>query len=228
MPFAIFVLAAAAAAHAAPTHKATKVDPAQARAEGYAEAQRALAGEGDFTPGALAANLAAGQRAPAPVPSAPAAPATAQSTGAGQLNLTCLGGGTAKKAAVVTGSSNGYVSGMVGGTLVSGTVSGNSTAVVPRNEQFSDQVDIQLFNGNDRIRLPRTTIPTFHGGDGGWFRLKNVVADARSIHAEAQVNFLNHPKVYIDRVTGTISIAGKDGDYSGECQVIDASAAPKF
>jgi len=226
MAISVFVLAAAAAAQAASSHPTANAE--QARAEGYAEAQRALAGQGSFTPGALAANLAAGQKPPAAIPSAPAAFATGQPTSGGQLNLTCVGGGTAEKASVVTGSSNGYVSGMVGGTLVSGTVTGSSTVVVPRNEQFSDQVDIQLFNGNDRIRLPRTTIPTFHGGDGGWFRLKNVVADARSIHAEAQVNFLNHPKIYIDRVTGTISIAGKDGDYSGECQVIDASAAPKF
>ena len=76
--------------------------------------------------------------------------------------------------------------------------------------------------------MPRTMLPPFHGGSDGWFKLKNVVADARSIHASAAVNFMNNPKVYIDRTTGTISISGRAGDYSGQCQVIDANAPAKF
>jgi hypothetical protein len=157
-----------------------------------------------------------------------AAFAAAQAAAQPPLNLTCLGGGTAKKATVATVNTDTHVSGFVGTTMVSGNGSGTSTVTIPRNEKFSDQVDVRLFSGNDQIRLPRTTIPLFHGGDGGWFRLKNVDADARSIRAEAQVNFLNHPKVYIDRVTGTISFAGRDGDYSGECQIIDANSPAKF
>ena len=135
------------------------------------------------------------------------------------LSLTCLGGGTANKVTAVTAHSNAYGSGMVGTTPVSGSAYGNTTVYGTRQEGFEDQVDIHLFSGDDRIRLPRTTLPPLHGGD---------VADARSIHAEAAVNFVNHPKVYIDRVTGTISISGKNGDFSGQCQVIDANAAPKF
>ena len=71
-------------------------------------------------------------------------------------------------------------------------------------------------------------LPPLHGGSDGWFKLKNVKADARSIHASAAVNFINNPKVYIDRVTGTISISGKAGDYSGQCEAVDANAAAKF
>lgn len=71
-------------------------------------------------------------------------------------------------------------------------------------------------------------LPLIRGGEAGWFKLKNVTADARSIRASAAVNLLNNPKVHIDRVTGTISISGKAGDYAGQCQVIDATAAPKF
>jgi hypothetical protein len=144
------------------------------------------------------------------------------------LNLTCSGGGTTTKFSVATVHHNAHVSGFAGTTMVSGNASGNSTVTIPHEEGFSDQVDVQLFGGNDQIRLPRTTLPTFHGGDGGWFKLKNVVADSRSIRAEAAVNFLNHPKVYIDRVTGTISISGKDGDFAGQCQAIDANAPAKF
>jgi hypothetical protein len=71
-------------------------------------------------------------------------------------------------------------------------------------------------------------LPPLHGGTDGWFKLKNVKTDERTIRAEAAVNFMNHPKVYIDRVTGTISISGKAGDYSGQCEVLEASAPAKF
>jgi hypothetical protein len=71
-------------------------------------------------------------------------------------------------------------------------------------------------------------LPPLRGGSGGWFKLKNVIADARSIKASAAVNFINNPKVFIDRVTGTISISGRAGDYAGQCQVIDANTRPKF
>jgi hypothetical protein len=71
-------------------------------------------------------------------------------------------------------------------------------------------------------------LPGIRGGSEGWFKLKAVVGDARTIRASAAVNMLNNPKVFIDRVTGTISISGKSGDYTGRCQAMDESAAPKF
>lgn len=128
------------------------------------------------------------------------------------LELTCVGAGTANKPALT--SVNGY--------------GGSATISSQRDRDFTDQVDVRLFTGDDRIRLPRTMLPPVRGGNDGWFKLKNVVADARSIRASAAVNLLNNPKVFIDRVTGTISISGKGGDYSGQCEVVDATAAPKF
>lgn len=165
---------------------------------------------------ALAA-LAAAQAAPTPEP-------TAQQP----LELTCFGAGTANKATTATSNSNARFSGMVGTTPVSGSGSGSTSVIIPRQQDFQDQVDVRLFNGDDRIRMPRTMLPLIRGGNAGWFKLKNVVADARSIRAKAAVNFMNNPNVLIDRVTGTISISGKAGDYSGQCQVIDASAPAKF
>ena len=144
------------------------------------------------------------------------------------LELTCFGAGTANKVATATMNSNANVFGSVGTTPYSGSGSGSSTVMMPRQQDFSDQVDVRLFNGDDRIRMPRTMLPPIRGGQAGWFKLKNVVADARTIRGSAAVNFMNNPKVLIDRVTGTISISGKSGDYSGQCQVIDASAPAKF
>lgn len=144
------------------------------------------------------------------------------------LQLTCFGGGTANKPKVTTVDSNSSFSGMAGGQVFSGSGSGSATVYGTRQQGFGDQVDIRLFSGDDRIRMPRTMLPPLHGGEGGWFKLKNVVADARSIRASAAINFMNNPKVFIDRVTGTISISGRAGDYSGQCQVVDANAPAKF
>ena len=154
--------------------------------------------------------------------------AAAQAAAQAPLNLTCGGAGTAHRVTSNTAYTNGYASGMVGTTPVSGSGSATTTLYGSRDVGFADQVDIRLFSGDDRIRMPRSMLPMIHGGQDGWFKLKDVKADARTIRASAAVNFMNNPKVYIDRVTGTISISGKSGHYSGECQVVDPNAPAKF
>jgi hypothetical protein len=144
------------------------------------------------------------------------------------LNLTCGGSGIANKATARTAYSNTNVYGSVGTTPVMGSGSTTTTVYGTRQQGFEDQVDVRLFSGDDRIRLPRTMLPAVHGGDGGWFKLKNVIADGRSIRAKASVNFMNNPNVFIDRVTGTISISGRAGDYSGQCQAVKADEPAKF
>ena len=144
-----------------------------------------------------------------PVPQAVAAPVT---DGSKPLTLTCMGTGVASKATSAVGW------GWGGWGMVAGH----------KDRGFNDQVDIRLFTADDRIRLPRTMLPGLHGGDHGWFKVHDLVADARAIRLSAGVGMFNNPKIFIDRVTGTISISGKSGDYAGQCQVIDANAAPKF
>ncbi len=158
------------------------------------------------------------QASPAPIapPTLPTpyqAPAYATAGMQAPLTLTCGGAGTAEKQR---------------GSFIFGSHGGFASVVSHHDRQFNDQIDVRLFSGDDRIRLPRTMLPGIHGGHDGWFKLKDVVADARAIHASAAVSAFHNPKVYIDRTTGTISISGKDGDYSGQCEVIDANAGPKF
>jgi len=157
-----------------------------------------------------------------------AALVAAQAASQQPLNLTCGGAGTANKATAANAYSNTQLYGTVGTTPVSGSGQTNTTVYGTRQQGFEDQVDIRLFSGDDRIRMPRTMLPPMHGGSEGWFKLKNVKADERSIHASAAVNFMNNPKVYIDRVTGTISISGRAGDYSGQCQAVASDAPSKF
>jgi hypothetical protein len=218
MIFSIFAAAAAAAASHGP------IDPEQARAAGIAQAQRALAA-GD---GQTMVN-----EAPAPASEPTVSPLSASTAsepgGAGHaLALTCIGGGTANKDTMATAWGSGSFSGVAGGHYYSGSTSSNAIAFGTRQQAFADQADIQLFSGDDRIRLPRTMLPMFHGGHGGWFKLKDVVADPRAIRASVAVFAFHSPKVYIDRVTGTISISGKDGDYVGQCQAMRQDAVARF
>lgn len=154
--------------------------------------------------------------------------AVVQAETAPPLSLTCFGAGTANKvvATSVYGSHRG--SGSVGTTPYSYGGTGNATAYSQRQQGFQDQVDVRLFAGDDRIRMPRTMLPAIRGGKDGWFKLKNVVADSRTIRGSVAVNVINNPKLHIDRTTGTISISGKAGDYAGQCEVAAPDAPTKF
>lgn len=98
----------------------------------------------------------------------------AQPNGQQPLNLTRFGGGTANKYTYATGGGTTQVSGSIGTTPVEGTAHTNTSVMIPRQEGFSDQVDIRLFNGDDRIRLPTSIVAHFHGGSAGWFKLKDT------------------------------------------------------
>lgn len=127
------------------------------------------------------------------------------------LALVCMGGGTAIK----------HTQAEISGDLdlaVQGT----------RAQDYGDQVDVELSDSGGRIRLPRIVLPIAHGGSGGWFELKNLSVSDRVIEGSAAVNFINKPKVHIDRGTGTISITGKGGTYVGRCERVDTTAERKF
>lgn len=144
------------------------------------------------------------------------------------ISLTCLGNGTTTESETSVVSENGSVSGMIGATPYSGTASTSGLVSSSHEREFSDQVDIRVFSGDDRIRLPRTMLPTLHGGKDGWFKLKGLTADKRSIKAKAAVSLIENPNVFIDRLTGTVTVSGSIGHYSGHCEVVDDSAATKF
>jgi hypothetical protein len=144
------------------------------------------------------------------------------------LNLVCVGAGTANKVASTTVSGTSSAFGLIGGETFSAHGSSNSTIHGRRQQGFEDQVDVRLFTGDDRIRLPRSTLSLLRGGADGWFKLKNVKVEPNTISANAAVNIINNPNVYIDRRTGIISISGKGGDYRGQCEAVAADAPVKF
>jgi len=46
-------------------------------------------------------------------------------------------------------------------------------------------------------------------------------AAPKMICAKAVVNFMSRPNIRIDRISGTISISGRVGQYSGRCEAYD-------
>jgi len=145
---------------------------------------------------------------------------------AASLFLVCMGGGTAIKpdTATVSGSQSGSYD--FGRGQYEGTVDGTITGT--RAQGYTDQVDIEINGSEGRIRLPSIVLPIIRGGKDGWFDLRGLTVSDRTIEASAGVNFMNRPKVRIDRVTGTISISGSGGTFVGQCQRIHAETKPKF
>jgi len=130
----------------------------------------------------------------------------------GTLDLLCFGGGSANKPTF--------------GTATAWNNSGGSataTVVGQRSQGFGDQVSLHMQGQDGRFRMPRTMLPPIHGGDDGWFKLHDIKYAQNEITASVGVNAFNNPKLRLDRFAGTISVSGKAGDYSGQCQRYDPS-----
>lgn len=132
------------------------------------------------------------------------------------LHLVCLGEGSANR--VASTYAQAYDN------------QGNSAwgnAVAQRSVPFGDQVNIEISEGAGRIRMPRAMLPTLRGGSDGWFEIEKIKRSDAEITGVVQVNFINSPKLRLDRMTGRISISGKAGDYAGVCEPYDPAAVQR-
>lgn len=134
------------------------------------------------------------------------------------LNLQCFGGGAANK------ERSTYAQG-----YNSNGDSAWGTATTQQAVGFNDQVDLNISDTQATIRMPRSMLPILHGGTGGWMNVKNLQVSDREITGTVSVNPLNSPKLRVDRLTGTLTLNGKSGTFTGECQAYDPrTARPKF
>ena len=133
------------------------------------------------------------------------------------IHLICVGAGTAAKLSSTNGSVYDNRGNSAWGELLS-----------RRDTPFDDQVNIDISaDGSGRIRMPRAMLPVIRGGKDGWFELGSIKMTDSDITAAAEVNFMNKPRVRLDRITGAINISGKAGNYSGECQAYDPASTPR-
>jgi hypothetical protein len=133
-----------------------------------------------------------------------------------RLNLVCDGGGAANKVAGATAFAWDNH-----GNSASGTVLGE------RSQGFADQLQLWIEGSEGKARLPRVMLPPIHGGDEGWFEITNIRISANEITGTIGVNVMNHPKLVIDRMAGTVSLAGKAGQFNGRCQKFDPATAQR-
>lgn len=129
-----------------------------------------------------------------------------------RLNLVCSGGGAANKADVAT--ANGWDS--YGG-------SATATVVGRRSVGFDDQLQLWIEGDEGMARMPRAMLPPIHGGSDGWFKIKSIKVSENEITGSISVNPLNHPKLELDRLTGTVTLSGKAGEFNGHCAKFDPS-----
>jgi hypothetical protein len=125
---------------------------------------------------------------------------------AAELNLACVGAGSA------TRENSGGLFG--GGEGIFGSFG-------KRDVGFEDQVSLWFEGETGSLRMPRSMLPNIRGGKDGWFELRNVEYSDQEITATIAVSILNKPKLRLDRYTGTVSISGKSGDYTGRCEKFD-------
>ena len=136
----------------------------------------------------------------------------------GELHLVCFGAGAANRPDVRSGSGTFSAAGS-DGSFASGNAS--ATSYGTRSQNFEDQVTLTISLEEGRLRMPRTMLPVVRGGQDGWFELRNIEVEQGELRASVAVNFMNRPRLRLDRYTGSISISGRSGDYSGQCERID-------
>lgn len=82
-------------------------------------------------------------------------------------------------------------------------------------------VGFRLEGDEAQISIPAHLLPQIHGGNGGWFKVKNLVVTDSEITGKAAVNFLTNPSFRIDRQTGVMT---SSGGYRGTCTATDPTA----
>lgn len=89
-------------------------------------------------------------------------------------------------------------------------------------QDFDASLNIQLWEGGGRVRLPKKLIPPLNSrGQDGWWNLDSVITGRDTITAQYRLNGLNKPKLTIDRRSGRISIRGAaDYAFSGTCDTV--------
>jgi len=123
------------------------------------------------------------------------------------IYLVCSGGGAHKvndSAYAVDNHGNGV------------TISGTSRV------GYRDEVRVEIVGDQGRIRVPDGIKPPLRsGGAEGWWKLKALDISEDEIEGEISLNFLNRPRLRINRLNGHISIRGRTGNFDGYCEPFD-------
>ena len=125
---------------------------------------------------------------------------------------------------LVTGA---YGEGLLGN--VSGKAS-NNMSVTTHLSDAENWIELPPFLQGSTMGVPRI----LKGGNMEMkrYELKKVVFSESEINARFRMTMISNPKVRIDRMNGTLSIAGMSHEFFGNCEKVDLNKikerAPKF
>lgn len=96
-----------------------------------------------------------------------------------------------------------------------------SSTVRGTTEEFSSDVQIELYGDHGRIHLGPSLVPPIHsGGANGWWDLDDLSVTPTRITAGYRLNGMNKPRLTIDRRTGQIEIKAMT-TFNGRCDIGD-------
>ncbi|WP_341675898.1 hypothetical protein [Niveibacterium sp. SC-1] len=104
------------------------------------------------------------------------------------------------------------------------TTAGSTTVRKP----VSGSVSVEMGEGFVRLKFPGALVPPLSDGKDAWYSLNDASVSEREISGSVKFNFMNKPKVRIDRVGGQLTLSSGFADFAAVCAVVDPNAAPKF
>lgn len=147
----------------------------------------------------------------AAVSNAWAQPAPPPSDGPSGFTMHLICRGTGERKVVTAGSAFAF----------SGGNSASAFGAHQQLSQFGEQLDIDIQGGAGKARVPRRFLPTIHGGEGGWFEVRDLNVTPDEITGKIAISFNQHPNLRIDRRSGAVSLDGKVGAFAGQCEKFD-------
>jgi len=95
-----------------------------------------------------------------------------------------------------------------------------ATTTMDQRVQSDGTVRVQLAEdgAQGRVRLPRGLTPMVSRGKEGWWDLMKLRVTDDAIRGELSLNWLNKPKLVIDRRTGDIDMRLLGGSFAGICE----------
>lgn len=141
----------------------------------------------------------------------------ATSANAEAFNLVCDGVGDRLV------RSTGFATATGSGGSASGTINSYSVG------QSDQTLTIEIDGSTGRVRPPIDIVPPLHGGgQDGWWNLTDISVSDDQITARFHLNWLNNPRITIDRHTGHISLVGYTFTrFEGGCRPFDPSPAAR-
>jgi hypothetical protein len=103
----------------------------------------------------------------------------------------------------------------------------SGTANTTVRKPFTGSGYVEISHGTARIKLPKAMVPLLSSDSDGWFAVEGFFMNAGEITGNVRINFLNKPKLRIDRGSGQITLESGFGDFAGQCDKVETDPAKR-